>query len=67
MNATNAREKMNLTMPEPDKGVLKREPAICSDCHIKCVIKGNGKVNDGFYTYYDDKLCKRCAKRQGIV
>jgi hypothetical protein len=62
------RAKYNRDAPLPEKGVLIREPAICADCGGKCKISVYyGVTEDGYYTYYNDKLCKICAKKQGIV
>ncbi len=66
MNATNARGKSKTAAPVPEKGVLIREPAICDQCKRKCTVSqyGGGSVH-GYYTYYDDKLCKVCIK--GVI
>ena len=62
------RAKYKKEVPKRASGVLIREPAICSTCGGKCKISiYYGVTEDGYYTYYNDKLCKICAKKQGIV
>jgi hypothetical protein len=66
MNATRARGKTNKVAPIPDKGVLIRKPAVCDRCDRNCTVTKYGHANeDGYYTYYDEKLCKVCIK--GVV
>jgi len=68
MNATKARGQRSKPAPEPEKGAIKRVPATCSDCGSSCkVFKFNGVMEDGYYNYYDDKLCGTCAKKCGII
>ena len=60
------RAKHNRDAPIPTKGVLIREPAICDRCGRKCKIsKYYGETEDGYYTCYDQKLCKVCIR--GVI
>ena len=62
------RAKYKRGAPKIEKGVLIRKPATCDDCGGKCKISVYyGVTEDGYYTHYDDKLCKICAKKQGVV
>ena len=60
------RAKYKCGAPIPEKGVLVREPAMCDGCGGKCKVSSfNGSSEDGYYTCYDQKLCKVCIK--GII
>ena len=53
-----------MTVKTPEKGVLVRKPSTCDECFLPCVIGGNytSKSTPGYYTFYNKKLCKVCAK-----
>lgn len=60
------RGKRNATLP-PANGRLVRKPADCTLCFKPCQVGGQLKETAGYYVYHEEKACRECAVKLGVL